>query len=65
MEKATLLFWPSGGVIRVLGGHWLEYDSVAVAVLVIGTVIRSRLEEGRLTDNQFSPVVGPSAPCSA
>jgi len=25
--------------MRVLGGHWLEHDSVAVAVLVIGTVI--------------------------
>jgi hypothetical protein len=25
--------------MRVTGGHWLEYDSVAVAVLVIGTVI--------------------------
>jgi len=25
--------------MRVLGRHWLEYDSVAVAVLIIGTVI--------------------------
>ena len=25
--------------MRVLGRHWLEYDSVAVAALVIGTVI--------------------------
>jgi hypothetical protein len=34
-----LLFRRSGGIMRVTGGHWLEYDSVAVAVLVIGTVI--------------------------
>ena len=70
-----LLFRPSGGVVRVLGGRWLEYDSVAAAVLVIGTVIallvvlpRSRSEEGRLTgrrDNQFPPLAGPSTPCSA
>ena len=34
-----LLFRASGGVMRVLGRHWLEYDFVTVAVLVIGTVI--------------------------
>jgi hypothetical protein len=24
------------GVMRVQGGHWLDYDSIALAVLVIG-----------------------------
>ena len=24
------------GVMRVLGGHWLDYDSMALAALVIG-----------------------------
>jgi hypothetical protein len=31
-----LLFRESGGEMRVQGGRWLDHDSIALAVLVIG-----------------------------
>ena len=36
---AASVFWGSCGVMRVQGGHWLDYDSVALAVLAIGLAI--------------------------
>ena len=35
-ELAASVFWGSCGVMRAQGGHWLDYDSVALAVLAIG-----------------------------
>jgi hypothetical protein len=32
----SLSFKGKGGVMRVLGGHWLDYDPIALVVLVIG-----------------------------
>ena len=35
-QTRLLLFVDSCGVMRIQGGHWLDYDSIALAVLVIG-----------------------------
>jgi hypothetical protein len=35
-QKRLLLPVDSCGVMRIQGGHWLDYDSIALAALVIG-----------------------------
>jgi len=33
-EAASVVF--GGGVMRLQGGHWLEYDPIALVALIIG-----------------------------